>query len=163
MRAARTAERRLPTGRAYQAFADVTRLVHRLRGRYWVADVPVRGRAARYAGWSLVVIAADPRRPYSQAVVVDTVTAVGRATPAQVPLGGLTNAAPARISLVTWDGEAGVRGDRVTLGRGALRPEGGSRDPGDVFDGSATGALGTRSTPGWTSTTSGLPSVAPRC
>ncbi|GGS61949.1 hypothetical protein GCM10010156_20870 [Planobispora rosea] len=149
VRAVRTAERRLPTGRAYQAFADVTRLVHRLRGRYWVADVPVRNGAARYAGWSLVVIAADPRRPYSQAVVVDTVAAVGPATPAQVPLGGLTPAAPARVSLVAWGGEAGLKGDRVTMERGgALRPEGGSRDPGNVFDGSSTGALGTRSTPG---------------
>ncbi|MBG0827206.1 sigma-70 family RNA polymerase sigma factor [Planomonospora sp. ID67723] len=150
VRASRTAEGRLPSGRVYQAFAEVTRLVSRLRGRYWVADVPMGKGPARHAGWSLVVIAADPRRPYSRTVVVDTVTVVDRGSPARIPLDGLTPAAaPARMDLVAWGGAAGVRGDRVKLGRGrALRPVSGGRDPGDAFDGSATGALGTGATLG---------------
>ncbi|MFB9895996.1 zf-HC2 domain-containing protein [Planobispora takensis] len=150
IRAARTMEQELPEGRAYQSFADVTRLVRGLRGRYWVADVPAGSGAVRHAGWSLVVIAADPRRPYGRAVVVDTFTAVGRGRPARIPLDGLiASAAPARVDLVAWGGEAGVRGDRVRVGRGApLRPESGGREPGDVFDGSATGALGTVLTSG---------------
>ncbi|MFB9879321.1 zf-HC2 domain-containing protein [Planobispora siamensis] len=150
IRAARTLEQDLPEGRAYQSFADVTRLVRGLRGRYWVADVPAGSGAVRHAGWSLVVVAADPRRPYGRAVVVDTFTAVGRGRPARIPLDGLVaSPVPARVDLVAWGGEAGVRGDRVRVGRGVpLRPESGGREPGDVFDGSATGALGTVLTSG---------------
>ena len=36
-----------------------------------LADPSVRPGVSRHAGWGLVVIVADPRRPYGQAVVVD--------------------------------------------------------------------------------------------
>ncbi|WP_156056188.1 zf-HC2 domain-containing protein [Streptosporangium roseum] len=145
VRAERVTERELPVGVGYQAFADVTRLMGRLRGTYWAADASLRPGVSRHAGWSLVVIAADSRQPYSQAVVVDAATVVDREHgPARIPLDGLTpTAAPVRVDLVTWEGDAGVTGDRVTLGGRPLRPEAGDRDAGNAFDGSATGAEGT--------------------
>ncbi|WP_329426661.1 zf-HC2 domain-containing protein [Streptosporangium sp. NBC_01495] len=148
VRATQVVERELPAGRGYQAFADVTRLLGAVRGTYWVADASVRPGVARHAGWSLVVIVADPRRPYSQAVVVDTATVLdGGRRSARIPLGGLTpSGAPARMALVTWEGDAGVMGDRVRLGGRTLRPAGGERDPRNPFDGSAAGARGTGTT-----------------
>ncbi|MFC7717800.1 hypothetical protein [Nonomuraea recticatena] len=73
---------------------------------------------SEHAGWSLVVIATDPRRPYSQAVILDTATVVGGDDPRiELPLGGLIPAAsPADIELVTWEGDADLRGDRVSAG-----------------------------------------------
>ncbi|MEU4408216.1 zf-HC2 domain-containing protein [Streptosporangium sp. NPDC023963] len=150
VRATQVVERELPAGRGYQAFADVTRLLGTVRGTYWVADASVRSGVARHAGWSLVIIVADPRRPYSQAVVVDTATVLdGGRRSARMPLGGLTpsgSGAPARLALVTWEGDAGVMGDRVRIGGRPLRPAGGERDPRNPFDGSAAGARGTGTT-----------------
>lgn len=148
VRAARVVERELPVGRGYQAFADVTRLLGRARGTYWVADASIRPGISRHAGWSLVVIVADPRRPYSQAVVVDTATVLDPGhRSVRIPLGGLTPTdAPVKMALVTWEGDAGVAGDRVRLGGRTLRPAGRGRDPGNPFDGSAAGARGTGTT-----------------
>ncbi|MDP9863720.1 MULTISPECIES: RNA polymerase sigma factor [Streptosporangium] len=145
VRADRVTERRLPAGTAYQAFADVTRLMGGLRGTYWAADASLTPGVSRHAGWSLVVVAADSRRPYSQAVVVDAATVVDREHgPAWIPLDGLTStASPARVDLVTWEGDADLRGERVTLGGRPLRPDDGDRDADNPFDGSATGAEGT--------------------
>ncbi|MFC7646057.1 hypothetical protein ACFQX6_39780 [Streptosporangium lutulentum] len=135
----------LPSGRRYQAFADVTRLVGEVRGTYWVADASLRPGVSQHAGWSLVIIAADPSWPYSQAVVVDTATVLdGGHRSVRIPLNGLTSTGtPARVALVTWEGDASVRGDRVTLGGRTLRPDSGDRDPRNPFDGSATGARDT--------------------
>ncbi|MGW4469210.1 sigma-70 family RNA polymerase sigma factor [Nonomuraea sp. NPDC004354] len=138
----RVTERELPTGSAYQAFADVTELVSdgRSAGAWWAADAPMREGVSEHAGWSLVVIATDPRRPYSQAVVLDTATVVGGAQPRlELPLGGLFPAAsPADIELVTWEGDADLHGDRVSAGAST----GGDRDADNVFDSSANGAAG---------------------
>jgi hypothetical protein len=148
VKAARVVERELPAGRRYQAFADVTRLVDEVRGTYWVADASLRPGVSQHAGWSLVIIAADPSRPYSQAVVVDTATVLdGKHRSVRIPLDGLTSTGmPARVALVTWEGDAAVRGDRVTLGGHTLRPDSGDRDQGNPFDGSATGARDTSMT-----------------
>ncbi|WP_052422685.1 sigma-70 family RNA polymerase sigma factor [Nonomuraea candida] len=136
--------RELPHGPAYQAFADVSELAGDVRanGTWWAADAPMKEGVSRHAGWSLVVIVTDPAEPYSQAVVLDTATVVGGpARRARIPLGGLSPAAaPARVELVTWEGDADLRGDRVSLGSGALVPGGGDRDRSNVFDGSANGA-----------------------
>ncbi|MEO3863482.1 sigma-70 family RNA polymerase sigma factor [Acrocarpospora sp. B8E8] len=128
----------MPIGSGYQAFADVTRLV-REGGRWWVADDSVVPGVSRHAGWALVVVAAQRRQPYSQAAVLDAATLIkdGSLT---VPLNGLTpTASPARLDLVVWDGDADLTGDTVKLGDTALRPDGGDRDPANVFDGSTTG------------------------
>ncbi|WP_084955737.1 sigma-70 family RNA polymerase sigma factor [Thermoactinospora rubra] len=141
------AVRELPSGPAYQAFADVTGLVAAASGRratWWAADVPLGEGVSQHAGWSLVVVSTDPARPYSQAVVVDAATVVGGGRDEEVvPLGGLYPAAvPADVRLVAWEGDADLKGDRVSAGSAALRPAGGDGDEGNVFDGSAEGAEG---------------------
>ncbi|RVX46350.1 RNA polymerase sigma factor (sigma-70 family) [Nonomuraea polychroma] len=141
---AHVAVRELPTGPVYQAFADVSELVAgaRRNGTWWAADAPLEEGAARHAGWSLVLIVTDPSEPYSQAVVLDAATVIGgRSRRVRVPLGGLTPAAaPARLELVTWEGDADLTGDKVSLGSGALTPTAGDRDRANVFDGSSSGA-----------------------
>ena len=134
------AVRELPLGPVYQAFADVTHLVGK-SGTYWAADAPMEEGPARHAGWSLVLVVADPGEPYGQAVVLDTATVIGGASKrVRFPLGGLTPAqAPARAELVVWEGDVDLRGDKVSLGTGALTPVGGDRDRENVFDGSARG------------------------
>ncbi|NUR89821.1 MAG: sigma-70 family RNA polymerase sigma factor [Nonomuraea sp.] len=138
--------REMPVGPAYQAFADVTALVGSAAGRkgvWWAADPPMNSGVSQHAGWSLVVIATDPGQPYSQAVVLDTAAVVGAEADPRVdlPLGGLIPAAaPATVQLVTWEGDADLTGDTVSLGDGPLTPEGGDRDARNVFDGSANGA-----------------------
>ncbi|QYC37896.1 RNA polymerase sigma factor [Nonomuraea coxensis DSM 45129] len=138
------AVRELPNGPVYQAFADVSMLAAGARrtGLWWAADAPVTEGVSGHAGWSLVLVVTDPREPYSQAVVLDTATVVGGPRRrVRLPIGGLTPAAaPARAELVTWEGDAGLAGDRVSLGSGALTPEGGDRDRANVFDGSSGGA-----------------------
>ncbi|MFG1961593.1 sigma-70 family RNA polymerase sigma factor [Nonomuraea sp. NPDC049028] len=87
--------RELPSGPAYQAFADVTGLVGSVRqeGTWWAADPPMGEGVAQHAGWSLVVIATDPTEPYSHAVVLDTPTVIGgEAGQARIPLDGLVSA-----------------------------------------------------------------------
>jgi hypothetical protein len=134
----------LPGGPVYQAFADVSGLVAGVRrnGRWWAADAPMEEGVARYAGWSLVLVVTDPAAPYSQAVVLDPAVVVGGGERrARIPLDGLSPAgAPARVELVVWDGDADLKGDKVSLGSGALAPAGGDHDRANVFDGSSTGA-----------------------
>ncbi|MEV0386543.1 sigma-70 family RNA polymerase sigma factor [Nonomuraea sp. NPDC050643] len=143
VRPSHVALRELPLGPAYQAFADVSDLVGdaRKNGTWWAADAPMEEGVSRHAGWSLVLIVTDPAEPYSQAVVLDTATVVGgESRRVHIPLGGLSPAAsPARVELVTWEGDADLRGDRVSLGSGALTPAAGDRDAANVFDGSSNG------------------------
>ncbi|HEX4816025.1 MAG TPA: sigma-70 family RNA polymerase sigma factor [Nonomuraea sp.] len=144
VRPSNVAVRDMPAGPVYQAFADVSGLVAaaaRRNGTWWAADLPLEKGVARHAGWSLVLIVTDPAEPYSQAVVLDTATVVGGPVRrVRIPVGGLTPAAaPARVELVTWEGDADLGGDKVSLGSGALVPAGGDRDRANVFDGSASG------------------------
>ncbi|SEG75963.1 RNA polymerase sigma factor, sigma-70 family [Nonomuraea solani] len=135
--------RELPLGPVYQAFADVSDLAGDVRrnGTWWAADAPMEEGVSRHAGWSLVLIVTDPAEPYSQAVVLDTATVVGGdSRRIRIPLGGLSPAAsPARVELVTWEGDADLKGDKVSLGSGALTPAGGGREAANVFDGSSSG------------------------
>ncbi|MFI6740258.1 sigma-70 family RNA polymerase sigma factor [Nonomuraea sp. NPDC050451] len=136
--------RELPSGPVYQAYSDVSELVaasHR-NGTWWAADMPMEEGVSRHAGWSLVLIVTDPAEPYSQAMVLDAATVVGGpARRVRIPLGGLSPAAsPARVELVTWEGDADLKGDKVSLGSGALAPEDGDRDAANVFDESSAGA-----------------------
>src|SRR5690606_25056261 len=62
-----------------------------------------------------------------------------------MPLSGLASmASPARIHLVTWEGDAGIKGDRVSLGGVVLRPVGGRRDARSALGGTALGAGGAK-------------------
>ncbi|MFI7130271.1 sigma-70 family RNA polymerase sigma factor [Nonomuraea sp. NPDC050153] len=136
--------RELPSGPVYQAYADVSELVAASpgNGTWWAADMPMEEGVSRHAGWSLVLVVTDPAEPYSQAMVLDAATVVGGpAGRVHIPLGGLRpSASPARVELVTWEGDADLKGDKVSLGSGALAPEGGDRDASNVFDESSTGA-----------------------
>ncbi|MET7332740.1 sigma-70 family RNA polymerase sigma factor [Nonomuraea sp. NPDC005650] len=136
--------RELPSGPVYQAYADVSKLVAASpgNGTWWAADMPMEEGASRHAGWSLVLVVTDPAEPYSQAMVLDAATvAGGPAGRVHIPLDGLRpSASPARVELVTWEGDADLKGDKVSLGSGALAPEGGDRDASNVFDESSTGA-----------------------
>lgn len=148
VRAAEVVTRELPAGTVYQAFADVTALAaaHGANGRWWVADAPMEEGVSRYAGWSLVVIATAPGRPYARTVVLDPATPVGNGHGVlTMPLSGLASvASPARIHLVTWEGDAGLEGDRVLLGDAVLRPVGGKRDARNAFEGTLVGAVGAK-------------------
>ncbi|WP_165974688.1 sigma-70 family RNA polymerase sigma factor [Nonomuraea deserti] len=143
IRPSHVAVRELPQGPVYHAFADVTGLAAGASrtGVWWAADAPMEVGASRHAGWSLVLVVTDPAQPYSQAVVLDAATVVGGPVRrVSLPLGGLRPAAtPARAALVTWEGDADLKGDKVSLGSGALRPAGGDRDLANVFDGSSGG------------------------
>ncbi|MEV0150979.1 MULTISPECIES: sigma-70 family RNA polymerase sigma factor [unclassified Nonomuraea] len=138
---------RLPSGAVYQAFADVTGLVANSRkdGDWWAADAPMEPGVSRHAGWSLVVISTGPAKPYTRTVVLDgaAVTGDGHGS-LRLPLDGLTPGhGPARVRLVTWEGDAELGGDTVSAGGGPLVPEGGDRDAANPFDGSSGGATGT--------------------
>ncbi|MFC5747348.1 sigma-70 family RNA polymerase sigma factor [Actinomadura rugatobispora] len=144
---------RLPgsTG-AYQAFAEVTALVQRHGGgTWWAGDVAHGGpltdvpRAGHYAGWSLVAVVEDPAAPHGRAMVLDGARPLGPEAPGGlgIPLHGLLpSSRPARIGLVAWEGDAGLDGDQLLLNGRELVPAGGDGSPGNVLDGSATGAIG---------------------
>ncbi|MEU6033771.1 sigma-70 family RNA polymerase sigma factor [Actinomadura sp. NPDC047616] len=151
IRAAEVSRGRLPSGPVYQAFADVTSLVRQYGGGvWWGADPPLRTGVARYAGWALVVVAASPEAPHQQAMVLDTLGArraptlgPGLRRRLDAPVGGLfTGARPGRVGAVTWEGDADLPGDRLLLDGRPLVPASGDRDPRNVLDGSADGAIG---------------------
>ncbi|WP_051467461.1 sigma-70 family RNA polymerase sigma factor [Actinomadura oligospora] len=137
---------RLPDFTAYQAFADVTNLVRAHgSGEWWGADVPTVPGVSHYAGWSLVVVVRDPAAPLQQVAVLDGPRALSpqgdRST--TIPLSGLIPAArPAHIGLVGWEGDSGLKGDRLLLDGRPLTPITGTRSTDNVFDNSSLGAVG---------------------
>ncbi|WP_187281583.1 zf-HC2 domain-containing protein [Nonomuraea sp. C10] len=141
VRPSRVAWQKLPHGPAYQAYADVTGLAASAakNGEWWAADPPMGTRG--HAGWSLVVVTTDPAAPYGNAVVLDDARIVGGDSPAlRLPLGGLEPAgAPARVELVAWAGDAGLRGDRASPSNGRVTPERGNRDAGSGSAGTPEG------------------------
>jgi RNA polymerase sigma factor (sigma-70 family) len=153
VRAGRVERVRLPDATVSQGFADVTALVREHGGgRWWVADAPGQageaGAAGRPApvGWALVAVVRDQRAPARQIMILDGARALGpesgRGT-LGVPIAGLfPAAAPARLGLIGWQGDSDQPGDRVLLGGSPLTPATGDRDPANVFDGSACGAIG---------------------
>ncbi|WP_066934534.1 sigma factor [Microtetraspora fusca] len=73
------------------------------------------GSAGR-AGWTLVVVASDPRQPYGQAAVLETASLLRGGRPLNVTLGGLgAGGREARLEVLSWPGKAGPRRDAVTL------------------------------------------------
>ncbi|MEV0972785.1 sigma factor [Microtetraspora glauca] len=73
------------------------------------------GSAGR-AGWTLVVVASDPRQPYGQAAVLETASLLRGGGPLNVTLGGLAaGGRQAKLDVLTWPGKAGPRRDSVTL------------------------------------------------
>ncbi|WP_157530566.1 hypothetical protein [Microtetraspora niveoalba] len=73
-------------------------------------------RSASQAGWTLVVVASDPRQPYGQAAVLETASLLRGGRPLNVALDGLAaGGRQARLEVMTWPGKAGPRRDSVTL------------------------------------------------
>lgn len=136
----------LPAYPAYQAFADVTDLVRAQGGgQWWVGDVPAREGRGVYAGWSLVVVLEDPGiGSYNQAMVLDDTGAVFRDdTGMSFPVSGLLPAAvPSHVDVVAWEGDADLRGDRVTVDGQVVAPSSGYGEADNAFAGSARGAVG---------------------
>ncbi|WP_067486231.1 sigma-70 family RNA polymerase sigma factor [Actinomadura hibisca] len=151
IRPTETRNDRMPGFLAYQGFADVTAQVREAGGgTWWGADAPTRAGVGDYAGWSLVVVVEDAAAPYQQAMVLDGVRAVGPHTAAKdfsVQVNGLlASARPARIGLVSWEGDADLPGDRLLLNGTPLTPGTGDGAAGNVLDSSAFGAIGTKLT-----------------
>lgn len=127
----------------YQSFADVTAEVRAGgAGTWWVADPVARTGAGSYAGWALVVVRAVPGAPDAPLTVLDGLTAVRQgADPVAAVLPPLGTSS-ARVGTVAWEGDAGARGDSITLDDSVLTPLGGFRAADNVADSSASGALG---------------------
>jgi RNA polymerase sigma factor (sigma-70 family) len=94
-------------GGVHQAFANVTGEV--TTGGAWTARVPTL-RGARYLGWALVVIAADPAVSAGQVMVLDGAHLVSPSGPAfVVPMEGLLPVNKiAGVQLVTWQVTGGA-------------------------------------------------------
>jgi hypothetical protein len=139
----------------YQSFADVTDLVSaRGPGTWSVADVAVSATATDkdrtyYAGWSLVVVFADPESDAS-VTVYDGGKWIGTsAVPAAFEFAAEAGTT-ARIGVVAWEGDRTGTGDRLLLGdtcvsakaQRALQPtrwDGAFGSDTNAFDSTATG------------------------
>lgn len=140
----------------YQSFADVTDLVAaRGPGLWSVADVAVSATATDkdrtyYAGWSLVVVYADPESEAS-VTVYDGGQWIGTsAVPAAFEFAAEAGTT-ARIGVVAWEGDRTGTGDRLLLGdtclsgakvQRALQPtrwDGAFGPDNNAFDSTATG------------------------
>ena len=127
-------------GGVYQAFADVTDQVNKVGGGSWtLADVAVDPGAGHYGGWSLVVVYGDSARPNGKVTVFEGFQAVQQRGSVSFTVAGTAGMA-ARIGLVSWEGDAGLNGDRMRLDGADLTPTSGQKDANNVADSTATGA-----------------------
>jgi hypothetical protein len=131
----------------FQSYADVTDLVaNGGAGTWWAADPQVLQGNNRYAGWSLVVVYADPNAPVDQVTVFDGFAQVVKDGQPQSFSVVPRASGQARIGTVAWEGDLGIPGDAISLDGTDLVPQGGSLDPTNVMDSSAAGALGPTNT-----------------
>ncbi|MDY7024725.1 MAG: hypothetical protein SVC26_00075 [Pseudomonadota bacterium] len=107
-------------GANYHAFADVTTLVQAGgNGTYFVADVKASEATGRYAGWSLVVVYTNPAEQFRNLTVFDGYAQVNTRNPRDINInisGFLTPAfgtVGATVGFVAYEGDLGIRGDRV--------------------------------------------------
>ncbi|WP_405778500.1 DUF3344 domain-containing protein [Streptomyces sp. NBC_00859] len=124
----RIAHRTADGSDAFQASADVTRLVRGSgSGAYTVAQINVaKGRSAvgAWGGWTLVVAYENARQPRRDLSVWDGFQPVGAARAQEsVKLRGLAVPAGAsgRAGVVAYDGDRTVRGDALTVAAGGRR------------------------------------------
>lgn len=108
----------------FQSVADVTAIVEAGGPGLWTAHDPVLGtgsiavpgsaiNAGAHAGWSLVVVYADPAAPAQRVTVVDGFETVANET---VSLGLAAGApGPLQVGMVVWEGDASNPGDSVSL------------------------------------------------
>lgn len=104
----------------YQSFVDVTSLVAAEGGGTWsVADVAVRASSkdpnrSYYAGWSLVVVYADPSSD-STVTVYDGAAWIGTSAAPPVFEFAAEAGTSARLGVVAWEGDRTAVGDRLLL------------------------------------------------
>jgi hypothetical protein len=126
---------------AFQAFAEVTdQVAAGGPGTWWAADATVRsGLSNIYGGWALVVVYSSETLPEGKVSVVDGFGAVNPGDDLSLTLPG-TEGLKARVGLVSWEGDAGIEGDTLTLDGKALTPEGGAASVDNVADSHSVGS-----------------------
>ena len=135
-----TAERIDEVGSRYQAVVDVTAAVRAGGGGRWtVGGVQAATGHGTYAGWSLIVAYRLPSAPLRSLVVLDGLSQVAVNQSVRLHVGGFLvpsgGSRAATISLVSYEGDAGLTGDQMTVGDHALSD--GCNPLGNTFDASA--------------------------
>lgn len=136
------------TGTRYQGFADVTALVQTAgAGTYTVANVQAGTGADRYAGWSLVVVYADPGRELRNLTVFDGFQSVSASLSPSATISGfltpVTGTVSAALGVVSYEGDRGLTGDRVQMQSGVLTTQlGDAANPTNNFFNSTISNLG---------------------
>ncbi|MCL2802963.1 MAG: hypothetical protein FWD29_03245 [Micrococcales bacterium] len=105
---------------AYQQFADVTTLVQGAGGgNYWGANVVTGTGKDRYAGWTITVAYSAPGMPLRNLTVFDGFQVVQNNKSVSVTVAGfLAPTSPpvtAGLTMMVYEGDAGITGDNVTL------------------------------------------------
>lgn len=137
------AERIDRIGTRYQAVADVTALVRAGgSGRWTVGGVQAGTGRGAYGGWSLVVAYRSSAAPLRSLVVLDGLTSLTAGASTSFEVGGLGVARrgppSATISVVTYEGDAGLAGDQLTVaGQAVVDP---ANPAGNTFNASASDA-----------------------
>jgi hypothetical protein len=135
------------TWSVFQSYADVTSMVAQQGGgTWWAADPQVLQGNNKCAGWSLVVVYADPTAPVDQVTVFDGFAQVVKDGQPQSFTVVPRASGMARIGTVAWEGDLGISGDAISLDGTDLVPLGGSKDATNVMDSSANGAVGPSNT-----------------
>ncbi|MDO5747791.1 MAG: hypothetical protein Q4P66_09080 [Actinomycetaceae bacterium] len=102
----------------YSAYADVTDYVKgKGSGDYWAADFPMATGRDRYAGWSLVVVTADPNMPFRDLNVFAGYKRVKQNDRVDIKISPFvappTGEVKARIGTITYEGDVSYGGDQL--------------------------------------------------
>jgi len=116
----------------YIAYADVTDLVVQAgSGSYLVGNVQSVELGGSSAGWSLVVVTHDERKPLRELVVLSPFDLInGQVTAQSIIPSAAVSRAPTKLQLLTFDADRGSAGDMLTINGLTL----GDGD-GDLFSG----------------------------
>ncbi|HEV3236355.1 MAG TPA: hypothetical protein VGZ25_05175 [Gemmataceae bacterium] len=110
-----------PPGTNYEAFADVTQQVTAGgTGTYTVANVQARTGLGFYAGWALVVVYQSPTLPSRNLTVFDGYAFIKDGDPpVSIPINGFltppTGPVNAKVGVVAYEGDLGLKGDSLLL------------------------------------------------
>jgi uncharacterized repeat protein (TIGR01451 family) len=109
-------------GIGYASVADVTSVVSNVSTTFTVAGMVTQpGVTDTYAGWSLVLVLADPAQPFRKLTVFDGLKQVGSGAPQTINLSLGTNATPPagavsmRMGVIAGEGDRGTVGDAVAV------------------------------------------------
>ncbi|MGI9627608.1 MAG: hypothetical protein ACR2QM_12280, partial [Longimicrobiales bacterium] len=132
------------TDTRYSGFVDVTALVQAGgSGNYWVADVQASTGGNRYAGWSIIVVTADPNEPLRSLQVFDGYARVTPSSSASMTASGLivppSGPVNTRMGTIVYEGDLPYTGDELRLNG---IPVGDGANPTDNFNNSVISRLG---------------------